>query len=310
MSATDKKTYLVYDPRNASRKPRPYTVLVDPEFESLIAPLRPEEHALLEADIREHGLRDRLVVWWDGTSPVDEVVLLDGHTRLAILAKIQAESLADGTRRPTIYAQIHPHDLADFPDRAAAMLWIEENQIGRRNLTDDQRAVIWDSIRERRSAIAKSERAVNARAAQDPDEPRLSDKTTDKQPSAPAKRDTRKEVATESGLPERKLRAVAALKKLHPEKVQDVWTGKTSLREATKQTKSKPQPAPEPTTLTLKELLDWYGAGEDDAFADFDFHKRKGELAGKVDLTFHALDPTTAKKLAEYYLRLKKAEVS
>ena len=53
MSTADTKKYLVYDPRNTSSKPKPYTILVDPEFESLIAPPQSEERAQLEADIHK-----------------------------------------------------------------------------------------------------------------------------------------------------------------------------------------------------------------------------------------------------------------
>jgi hypothetical protein len=129
----------------------------------------------------------------------------------------------------------------------------------------------------------------------------LSAKTTDKPPDVPAKRDTRKEAAAESGLPESKLRAVAALKKSSPDKVQEVRAGKTSLREATKQ--SKPHLAP--AILTVKELRDWWNSCEDGVI---NVIPRKKPLVGTVDLHFCAIDPTTAKKLAEFYLRLKKTQ--
>jgi len=51
-------------------------IRIDPEFRRLIPPLRPEEHALLEASLRAVGCLDTLKVWGD--------VLLDGHNRLAI----------------------------------------------------------------------------------------------------------------------------------------------------------------------------------------------------------------------------------
>jgi hypothetical protein len=51
---------------------------------------------------------------------------------------------------------------AALPTREHVLLWIEENQLGRRNLTDDQHAAIGDSIIERRTALAKIERAKAA----------------------------------------------------------------------------------------------------------------------------------------------------
>jgi len=43
----------------------------------------------------------------------------------------------------------------------AAMLWIEENQLSRRNLKPDQLAVIAFSVQTRRSEIAKRQRAIS-----------------------------------------------------------------------------------------------------------------------------------------------------
>jgi len=316
--AANTKTYLVFDPRNISAKPKPILVRVDPEFESLIAPLQPDERAQLEADIRENGarVRDKIVVWGGEDEDAEGSVLLDGHTRLAILAELQAEYLAEGVRHPQIVAEVREFGIGILPDRAAAMLWIEQNQIGRRNLTDDQRAMIWASILERRSAIAKSERAATARAAQDPDpetEPLLSAKTTDKPPEPPAKHDTRKEVAAESKLPEKKLRAAAKLKKEHPEEAQAVRAGKKTMREATKQTKPKPQPTPAAAPLTWKEVMSWFEEGRfninEDARDDSEVDLQRYGSTQNVALDFSNIDPTTAKKLVEYYLRLKAAAV-
>jgi hypothetical protein len=41
----------------------------------------------------------------------------------------------------------------ELESREHARLWIEENQLGRRNLTDDQRAMIAQAVMERRSAL-------------------------------------------------------------------------------------------------------------------------------------------------------------
>src|SRR5947209_15854151 len=93
-------------------------IQVDPEFSALIAPPDPDELALLEAAIRRDGIRDPLSVWIDGGT----VILLDGHTRLRI-----AQTLG--------MAEVPVH-YVKLPDRDAALLWIEEHQAGRRNLTD------------------------------------------------------------------------------------------------------------------------------------------------------------------------------
>jgi hypothetical protein len=53
---------------------------IDPEFHALIAPLRPDERALLESSIRAQGVRDPLVVW--------QGVLIDGHNRHEIATRL------------------------------------------------------------------------------------------------------------------------------------------------------------------------------------------------------------------------------
>jgi hypothetical protein len=80
---------------------------------------------------------------WRGT-------LLDGHNRLAICNR-------HGISYDT--AEI------ELPDRESAKLWIEENQIGRRNLTTDQRGALAYRIMQRRVAISKKQRAAKAGAS-------------------------------------------------------------------------------------------------------------------------------------------------
>ena len=67
------------------------------------------------------GCRDALVVW------EEEGILLDGHNRLEICEEEGIEY-----RTATI----------SLPDRAAAEIWILENQAGRRNLNLSQRAFL------------------------------------------------------------------------------------------------------------------------------------------------------------------------
>jgi hypothetical protein len=292
MSATDQTTFLVKYGRQT------ITINIDPEFKSLIAPLSDLEFNQLKENIRTDvdGVREPLAVWAFGSCDEEgqpTYVLLDGHHRYRAWKELSDEGEVLHALR--IFTPI----IGDTRD--AALLWIEENQIGRRNLTDDQRAVIWESIRERRSAIASKEGAAKARAAKVD-----SAKTTETEaPSTPAKRDTRKEVARESGLPESKLRTVARLKKENPTLVHEVRSGRTTLREATKQSKPASKPTPAPTILTVKELLDWNNAPEfHDGLCDISPTFGSDE---QVDLTILALDPITAKKLVDYYLELKKA---
>jgi len=92
-----------------------------------------------------------------------------------------------------------------------AKLWIATHQLGRRNLTDDQRSTVSNDVREIRSEIEKKERAQ--KAAEIVHKPignkglSSSVKSADKlKPLESTPKDSRKSVAKESKLPERKIR--------------------------------------------------------------------------------------------------------
>ena len=90
---------------------------IDPEFKELIPPLSLEEYDQLEQNILAHRkCRDAIIVWGD--------ILVDGHNRLRICAK------------HGITLEIKE---MEFESRDAAKLWILDNQLGRRNLTDAMR---------------------------------------------------------------------------------------------------------------------------------------------------------------------------
>ena len=92
-------------------------VNIDPEIQSLIPPLTPNELSKLMESISAEGCRDPLVVW------AGHNILLDGHNRFAICQK-----LAVSFRVTEL----------SFVDREHAVLWILRNQLGRRNRSDIQ----------------------------------------------------------------------------------------------------------------------------------------------------------------------------
>ncbi len=95
-------------------------ITIDPEFANLIPPLDEDEYSKLEESIlEENGLISPLVVW--------NGILIDGHHQYEILRKYPEKKL---------YYEIYE---ADFPDRYAAKEWICENQLGRRNLSPEQK---------------------------------------------------------------------------------------------------------------------------------------------------------------------------
>jgi hypothetical protein len=153
-------------------------ITIDPEFKALSPPLAPEELAQLEANILLDGCRDPLVVanikpeahkcyrednvsaeqdsqcavFFDdgqwlcnrcdyGIHNVTKDVLIDGHNRHAICERHGLEFSVKA---------IH------FPDRAAAMLWIIDNQMGRRNLPILTRV----QLQERRKHLVESRQGM------------------------------------------------------------------------------------------------------------------------------------------------------
>jgi hypothetical protein len=91
-------------------------IKIDKEFADLIPPLCEEERHQLEQNIIAEGCRDPLVVW-SGT-------LIDGHNRYQIC-----------TRHDLGYEVIEKH----FVNRTQVLLWMIDNQFGRRNLADIDR---------------------------------------------------------------------------------------------------------------------------------------------------------------------------
>lgn len=169
-------------------------VKIDPEFESLLLPPRAEELRLLEESLIAYGCRDNLKVWYSEKDKAD--LVLDGHNRYRIC---QLQDIKFG---------VSPISLES---REEALLWIAENQLGRRNLTDDQRAAVLDDIRERRSRIANGKRPSS-----------VTDEAVD----------TRKEIAAENNVPENKLKSVQKLKRIDPALATKVRTGEKTLRQA------------------------------------------------------------------------------
>jgi N6-adenosine-specific RNA methylase IME4/ParB-like chromosome segregation protein Spo0J len=191
-------------------------IVIDLEFESLIPPLSAVEFKQLEANIQRDGCTDPLTVW--------NGILVDGHNRYKICQK---HGIAFKTET-----------LKDCLTRDHVMVWIDERQLGRRNVSLDQRADIGADRMERLSRIARVERAQTARASvkkRNPVKSDLSVKTSDKSEKNPGqKKDTRKSVAKELDIPERKLRQAAEVRKADKDVSALVKDGTIKLTEAKK----------------------------------------------------------------------------
>ena len=91
---------------------------IDHEFASRIPPLTDDEFHQLEDNILSDGVVINPIIVWNG-------VIVDGHNRFRILEQ-----------HPHIKYTIHEKS---FDDRFAALAWICKNQLGRRNLSPEQK---------------------------------------------------------------------------------------------------------------------------------------------------------------------------
>jgi hypothetical protein len=91
---------------------------IDPEFQGKIPPLTFEELNQLEANILRDGRIINPIIVWQG-------LIVDGHNRFTIAKK-----------HPEIPFTVHEKA---FTNRYEAIIWICKNQLGRRNLTPEQK---------------------------------------------------------------------------------------------------------------------------------------------------------------------------
>ena len=107
---------------------------IDPEFQNQIPPLTDDEYKQLEENILKEGkLLSPLIVWNN--------ILVDGHNRYAILQK-----------HPEIYFSTMP---LRFENREEAVAWICRNQLGRRNLSPEQKRYLLGKQYEAEKKAAK-----------------------------------------------------------------------------------------------------------------------------------------------------------
>lgn len=94
---------------------------IDPEFRDKIPPLAETELKQLEDNILNDGEVTHPIITWNDT-------IIDGHHRWQIIQK-----------HPEIPFKVKQ---MDFADKWAAIVWMCQNQIGRRNVTDIQKQVL------------------------------------------------------------------------------------------------------------------------------------------------------------------------
>ena len=113
-------------------------IFIDSEFANYIRPLSDEEFEKLKESIKLEGIRDPLVVW--------QGILLDGHHRYKIAQEHNLE-----------YKIVE----IELPNKEAVKEWIIKNQLGRRNLTEQEasyyRGKLYESRKQHQYIHPKSE---------------------------------------------------------------------------------------------------------------------------------------------------------
>ena len=194
-------------------------LVIDPEFAALIPNLRPEELAGLEESLLKDGCRDPLVVWRHN----QKLILLDGHHRKELCEK-------HGISYKFVEIELESRD--------EARLWILRNQANRRNLSDDQRAIILDEIIEQQSIVVRARQlaaARSAKAAKKSGASVLIDAfKTEKVPI-----NTRTELSAQYNFAKRKAQYARLVRKADPAAAQDVKDGTTLLADAVRAVKKR-----------------------------------------------------------------------
>lgn len=147
-----------------------YELKIDKELESLCPALSADELRLLEESIAADGCRDEIVLWANHDKTV-----IDGHNRYRICQKL-------GKPYKTM-------SLA-FDSKDEVKLWMLRNQMGRRNLSDSQRAM----MAARLTTISHG-----------------GDRKTDQAANLPL--ETQAEIAEKFGVSERSVRSAKAVEK-------------------------------------------------------------------------------------------------
>lgn len=98
----------------------PMNIIVNEELKAYIDPLTPEEHESLERSILAEGCRDALVLWGE--------ILVDGYNRYGIC---QEHGLPFQTAQNTRFQSIED-----------VHLWMIDQHLGRRSVSDFQRGVL------------------------------------------------------------------------------------------------------------------------------------------------------------------------
>lgn len=181
-------------------------IVVNEELKAYIDPLSADEHEALERSILAEGCRDALVLWGD--------LLVDGHNRHGICVK-------HGLPFETVQA-------THFQNMDDVHLWMIDQHLGRRSVSDFQRGVL--ALRKREIVAAR--RAKAAESAPAPADASAGAATADTPPDDQAMA-TREALARVARLSSTQVKQIETIQqKATPEVVAAVKAGDISINAA------------------------------------------------------------------------------
>ena len=187
-------------------------IVVNEELKAYIDPLTPEEHESLERSLLAEGCRDALVLWGN--------VLVDGHNRYGICQKHGLPFQTVQNPRFQSIEDVH--------------LWMIDQHLGRRSVSDFQRGVL--ALRKREILAQRS--AAQAATAAAPNTEPAEEAAPAGEPPAPASPTTERPPSREALARQAKLSGnqVALIEKIQkqaaPEVVAAVRSGIISINAA------------------------------------------------------------------------------
>jgi transcriptional regulator with XRE-family HTH domain len=175
-------------------------ITINEELRSFIDPLTHNEYAALERSLLAEGCRDALVLWGE--------VLIDGHNRYEICQKHHIE-----------FRTVQNTSFASLDD---VMLWMIDNHLARRSVSDYQRGVL---------ALRKKD-IVAARVAQRAEEPKIAPQDAYNAPESPPW-NTREDVAKAARVSSNTISQIERIQKAAtPQLVEAVRSGTISINAA------------------------------------------------------------------------------
>jgi len=190
-------------------------IRINDELRAYIDPLNPYEYEALERSLLAEGCRDALVLWGD--------VLIDGHNRYDICRKHGIE-----------FRTVQNDRFSSIED---VMLWMIDNQLARRSVSDFQRGMLALRKKAILAERAKAQQESEQEAAP-VDAPPAAEGQATEQAAKPSKSPkpplaTREEVAKIAGISSNAISRIEKIQKTAtPELVEAVRAGTISLNAA------------------------------------------------------------------------------